>query len=477
VTDLRVLGRQTFVYGLGSAAPQVVGLVTLPIVARVLTTSDYGVLEIAVVTVGLLVILADLGLASASQRSFFDYRDVQPSERRSVLTTALVTMATVACVIGMLVVALREQIADLLFGTAAEAAVVVWVAVLLIATQMSVFAREVLRLHFLAGAYVESSIIAGVLGGVVAIVGVVVVDGGPQAMLAGAVVGATAGAAYGMVRARGRYVGRFSQPELLRMLNYGIPLVPTALSVWAVTFIDRLLLQHLGSLAEVGTYGMASRLSSILLLVVTAFGIAFSPFALDLRTRDPELERALRAQVLTVLVTVLAVLGAALSVFARELLAVLAPAFEDAADTVGLLCLGTLFFGIASVVMLEISIARRTRVFAVYSAVGAAVNVGLNVALIPPLGPVGAGIATAAAFLVLAAAYWWEAQRLARTPYETGSVVKLIGAAILVGALGLLPPGPGWMLVKVAGLATFLLLLRMGGLLSLSILRAPRPTG
>jgi O-antigen/teichoic acid export membrane protein len=477
VTELRTLGKQTLVYGLSSAAPQIVGLLTLPIIARVLTTSDYGVLEIAIVSVGLIGIGADLGLSSASQRSFFDYTSAQELERRAVLTTALVTVMTLACVLAALAFALREPIAEVLFGTSAEAAVVTWMAVLLVATQLSVFAREVLRLHFWASAYLVSSIVAAVVGGVISVVGVALLDGGPEAMLAGAVLGAAGGGAYGMIRARGRYIGRFSRPELRRMLSYGIPLVPTALSVWALTFVDRLLLEHLGSLSDVGEYAMANRLASILLLVVIAFGIAFSPFALDLRTREPGRERAVRARALTALVTVLALIGTALSVFAREALAVLAPSFGDAANTVGLLCLGTLLYGIASVVMLEISIARRTRVFAVYSTIGALVNVALNLVLIPPLGTVGAGIATVAAFLVLSVGYWWHAQRIASTPYETLLVIELIVAAAVVGALGLLPLGFVYALVKVAGMAAFVAWLAVRGLLSLGPFRSPQSVG
>jgi O-antigen/teichoic acid export membrane protein len=470
VTDLRTLGRQTFVYGLSSAAPQVVGLVTLPIVARVLTTSEYGVLEIALVTVGLVAICADLGLASASQRSFFDYTGERVSERQSVLATTLVATMTSVCALAALGFAFRAQIADLLFGTSTEAAVVTWMAALLIAMQLSAFAREVLRLHFWAHAYFVSSVVAAVLGGIVSVVGVTVLNGGPRAMLAGGVVGAVSGGVYGMVRARGCYTGHLSRAELGRMLSYGLPLIPTALAVWALTFVDRLLLESLGSLSLVGEYAMANRLASVLLLVVTAFGIAFSPFALDLRTRDPERERAVRARVLTALVALLTFVGASLSVFAREAIAVLAPAFEDAADTVGLLCLGTLLYGIASVVMLEISIARRTVIFAVYSGVGALVNVALNLVLIPLLGVVGAGISTAAAFLVLAVGYWLHAQRIARTPYETRLVIELTLAGTLVGTLGLLPIGLAYFLVKSAGVAALVGWLALRGLLPLRVM-------
>lgn len=450
MSGLRTLGRQTVVYGLSGAAPQLIGLVTLPVVARILTTADYGILELALVGMGLIGLAADLGLSSASQRSFFDYTEEQDAERRSVLATAVVATTLTTCVLAVVAVVLREPLARAVFG--GSEAVVLWTAALLVATSLAGMTREIFRLHFWSGAYLVSSIVSALIGGTVSVIGVAAFDGGPEAMLAGAFVGAAGAAAFGLVRARGRYTGALSRTELRRMLAYGLPLVPTGLAVWAVTVVDRLLIEHLGSLEQVGEYAMANRLASVPLLAVTAFGIAFSPFALDLRTRDEAQERAVRAQALTVVVVVLVVLATTISVLAREAIWLLAPEFDAATDTVGLLCLGAVVFGISTVVMLEISIARRTRIFAVYAVLGAAVNIGLNVALIPPLGIAGSGIATVAAYLVLAVGYYAHAQRIGRTPYDLRLVVELVVLSTAIGALGQLPLGPIPLVVKAAGL-------------------------
>ena len=69
---------------------------------------------------GLIRILADLGLSSASQRSFFDYTDEQAAERRSSLATTFVVTMTLACMLAVLTVALRVQVTDLLFGDIGE---------------------------------------------------------------------------------------------------------------------------------------------------------------------------------------------------------------------------------------------------------------------------------------------------------------------------------------------------------------------
>ena len=83
------LGRQTIVYGIGGSALQVVGLITLPVYARVFLPAQFGVLEVASVGFAALLVLVDTGMSTAAQRSFYDYTDEQDHERRSALLTAL----------------------------------------------------------------------------------------------------------------------------------------------------------------------------------------------------------------------------------------------------------------------------------------------------------------------------------------------------------------------------------------------------
>ena len=70
-----------------------------------------------------------------------------------------------------------------------------------------------------------------------------------------------------------------------------------------------------------------------------------------------------------------------------------------------------------------------------------------------------------------------HAQRIARTSYETNLVIELVVAGTLVGALGLLPLGLGFVLVKSAGVAAFVGFLALRGLLPLSMLRSTLAAG
>jgi O-antigen/teichoic acid export membrane protein len=367
---------------------------------------------------------------------------------------------------------LRGPLGEALFGTAGYATVVALIALSLVLNQLTGFSREILRFRFMPVPYLVSSFISAIVGGLLGVAAVLTLDGGVEDVLWGAAIGLALAAVYGFWKLRGVLAPEVSRPELRRMLAFGLPLIPAALSLWAVSFIDRLLLQHLSSLAVVGEYAIANRVSSVVLFGVTAFGLAFAPFALDLHTRDARQERLIRAQAMNAFVTGLAALAVVLALFAREIVAVVAPAFDTAYRSAGLLCLGVLLYGIATLVMLEMTIVRRTGIIAVAALLATVVNVGANLLLIPPLGAVGAALATAGAYAVMALYAWHRAQRIERVNYDTRFIAELLLLGSACGAAGLLPEGPEWLAAKAAALGVFAAFLWLRGALRPRVLRS-----
>lgn len=241
------------------------------------------------------------------------------------------------------------------------------------------------------------------------------------------------------------------------MLVYGLPLVPAALSAWALALVDRIILSRIGSLAEVGEYAVANRLAQLLLIGMTAFLFALSPFLLSTYSDDPEQEKAARGRTLTYLTFILAFAGLAVTLFAKEIFEVIAPKFDDAYLTVGPLALGTALYGISAVLTTGLAIVRKTVHLAALAVGAAALNIALNFALIPPFGIVGAGLATAVGYGALAFSYYWITQRLYPTPYEPRKVLTMFAAASVLGLLGLVSFEPlvFAVVVKLAALAAF----------------------
>jgi O-antigen/teichoic acid export membrane protein len=229
----------------------------------------------------------------------------------------------------------------------------------------------------------------------------------------------------------------FSRPQLRLMLAYALPLLPVAAAAWVMQFADRFFILHYADAAEVGLYGVAVRLTNVLMLAVIALGTAWSPFILDLHSRDVAVERAVRARAFVAVGVVLGFGAVCLGVWSREFFRTITDAsFEDAYKPVGLLLGAVVALGLNGVTMTAISITRRTGYFARYAAYTSIVNIALNFLLIPPFGMVGAAGASFATALVLALLYYRRAQLLDRAPFDLRAVLGALALAAALIAVG-----------------------------------------
>lgn len=460
------LAKQTLVYGLSGVAIQALGVITLPIFARVFTQSEYGILELGTALLAVSLALADAGFSSAAQRSFFDYTSADEGPRRVVISTAFAFTSSLGLLAAVALVLARNSIADWLFGGTGHSGVVVAVAVAIPLINGAAFLREAMRLRFRPWSYGVSAFLGSIAATAFSLVAILALDWGVEGFFLGLAFGNGLAAAYGVYAVRRDLRPTFDSEELRTMLAYGLPLIPVALSLWGLALADRVLLRKLADLDAVGQYAVANRVSNVLMLGVIGFALAFSPYIMSLYAEDRPTELVVRAQALRYLTILLALGGLVLTLFARELLLIVAPAFDEAYKAVGPLALGIVAFGISTVVISGISYVRRTKLLAAIALVAAAVNIGLNFLLVPPYGMVGAAFATSAGYGLLAAIQYVFAQRLYPTPYEGWKIVATVALACIAGAMGVarVEPLPLALAVKVAALIGFAIALRIVGI-------------
>jgi O-antigen/teichoic acid export membrane protein len=216
---------------------------------------------------------------------------------------------------------------------------------------------------------------------------------------------------------------------LLRQMNrFGLPLVPAALALWAINFIDRLFIGQLKGQAEVGIYSMAVRVASVIVFLMTAFQLAWPAFAYSIRD-DDEAKRTY-AYVLTYLLFVTCWLSLALGALAPWIVDVLGtPKFARAAEAVPLLAFATAAYSGYSVLAIGIGRARQTQFNWIVAGAAALVNIVLNVILIPPYGMMGAAVATLVAYLALFVGMWLNSRRVYPVAYQWRRVVTIAAAA------------------------------------------------
>jgi O-antigen/teichoic acid export membrane protein len=426
--QLRRLARHSAIYGLGGLVSRILAVLLLPLYTAYLSTADYGRIETLVAGSAVLVILLRAGISSAFFRFYFD--SPEPEARLAVLRTAFwFTMAgaTLGLVAGAL---LSGPISSALFGGAEYWDLVIAAAVGLWAQMNYEQLTALFRVEERSTAFVIASLvnIAITIGATVLLV--VVLDAGPLGVLAGNASGTLIVYA-ALLGYRREQLGFAFDRELLRRMNrFGLPLVPSALALWATNFSDRFFLVKLSGPDEVGRYSLAVRVASAMVLLVTAFRTAWPAFAYSIE--DDDEARRTYGFVLTYFVAFSSWAALALTAFAPWIVRVLAPQNSDfwpAERVVGPLSFGAVAFAAYLVISIGVSRARRTQFNWIVTGAAAALNVALNLLLIPRYGMEGAAVATLAAYATLALGMSLHSQRVYPVPYQWRRVLTAVAAA------------------------------------------------
>ena len=415
--QLRRLGRHSLIYGIGGLVSRVIAVLLLPVYTRYLTPADYGKIETLLALTTVMGLMLRAGITSAFFRFYFDVED-DDGRLRVLRTSFWFTMGggTLGLV---LLLALADPLSTLLFGTADAANLVRAAGVALWATVNYEQMTALFRVEERSVAFVCASLANVFLTIGLTLLLVVAMEKGAVGVIVGNFSG-TLIVYLALLGYRREQLGLQFDRSLLREMNrFGIPLVPTALFLWVTNFSDRFFLVKLADVSEAGLYSVGVRVASAMVLLLTAFRMAWPAFAYSIK--EEREARRTYAYVLTYLTVVTAWVALALTLLSPWLVDLLAaPKFAESSRVVGPLAFATVSYGAYIVIAIGVGRARRTQFNWVVTGAAAAVNVALNLALIPPYGMMGAAIATVAAYSTMAVGMAWWSQRNSPCPTSGG---------------------------------------------------------
>ncbi len=389
---LKQLAGESAIYGVSGVVGRFIGVFLVPIYTRIFTPADYGVISLLSVFSGLVTMFAVLGLDNSSARWFYDTDEIQ--DRRITISSWFWCQLSVSSILALLILALAPRVALWLTGSAEHANLVRLVAVGIPLFTGAKVIGNWLRYQRRPSAAVAFSL-CQTLGNIgLIILFVVVWRRGLPGLFTAQLICAAVIAAFATACLRSWIAPTaFSWNRLRPMLRYALPLVPAAVGLWVMMSLDRVMLKAFANTQEVGLYAVGASVASAVALVTAAFTQAWGPFAFSI-LKHPDSGRVY-ARVLDLYSFLGCALCAALALFAPLILRVLTTqAFYAAASTVALLAFGTLLDGLRFIATLGCGIAKQSIPPALSVAIGAGVNLGLNVLLIPRYGRDGAAWAT-----------------------------------------------------------------------------------
>jgi O-antigen/teichoic acid export membrane protein len=450
--ELKRLGRHSAIYGLGGLVSRILATLLLPLYTHYLPPGSYGRVEIVTAATAVLAIVLQLGISSAFFRFYFDAKE--PAEKVTVIRTSFwftMGMSTLGLVLG---VVFASPVSHWL-GLGHDPTLVRAGAVGLWAQTNYQQLTALFRVEERSIQYAIASV-ANVLITVVAmVVFVAVFHWGAVGLVVGNFTGTLAVYA-ALVAYRTEQLGLEFDRELLRkMQHFGMPLVPSALALWTINFVDREFVAWYKSDAEVGVYSAAVKIAGVITFAMVAFRTAWPAFAYSIE--DERDAKRTYSFVLTYLLTFTSWLSLALGALAPWWVRLLTdPRYQRAEKGIALLAFAGAVYAGYVVLAIGSGRARKTQLNWVVTGFGAVVNVGLNFWLVPAYGMVGAAISTAASYVALFFGMTWYAQSVYPVRYQWRRVATSVAAAVgltVAARAASLPLAPSALLVAAYPLA------------------------
>jgi len=466
--QLKRLGAESLVYGLGQVGGRAVQLMLVPVLTRALAPEAFGISELVVGYSQTALLVLVMGMDGALARFFYQEPDAESRIRMvsSSLAFRLVTSVSAA----MLIALFAGPLATHLMSSEVYSKYLVIGAATLPFTLLVMFGNDVLRVTFQPWKFIGLNILQTVLTTAIALWFVLVQHAGVVGVLYGRLIGDIVSCVVALVLIRHTLAPRFRRAALRRMLSYGLPAIPGMVAFGLIAGLDRFFMQRTRTLEEVAVYAVALKFFAIVTIAASAFQMAYGPFAFA-RAQTPEAPR-LFARVFAAYMAVSSLGALLVSLFASDALRVLVPAsYAGAVGSVLWLAFAAVALGAYTVTSLGIGLALKTPLIGICAGIALVVTLCAHLVLTPRFGGPGAGAATFLGYATAAFVTYRVAQAVYPLPFRGGRAVVLFGLAI---ALALVvqrfapagAPGVGFRAVAVAAYVVAVLVLdvlRNGG--------------
>lgn len=459
--SIKRLVRHSAVYGLGHILSRSVGFILLPLYTNFFSTAGFGVAGLGITWLTVLTLLYSYGLDAGFMRY---YILAEGEARRRIFATALSTLTLTSLFFSLLLVWQAPLLVELLFGADARATGIDLILILrylagtLLCDTVAFIPLLVLRADEKSWLYIAIKAGSALLFLGANLLFIISWRMGVEGMFLAHLVSSAVTLMLAVPVMIRTGFGRPSLPWLRRLLDFGLPFLPTGLAIALLDSGDRLLLERLASASAAGLYNAGAKVGMIMALLVAAFRFAWQPYFLA--TSRESGAREIFGRILTWMVAVCLTLFLLVSFFIEKLmhlriagLSFFGASFWQSAEVVPLIMLAYLFYALYLVFEAALYLQQKSGLIALVTLAGVVLNIASNLLLIPALGPLGAAWSRAIAYGAMAAGLCWLAQHHYPIPYEWPRLARLSLWAFLLFAVAAAVPAASHLAVCLALMA------------------------
>ncbi|WP_292590591.1 oligosaccharide flippase family protein [Mesotoga sp. UBA5557] len=419
------------IYGFAGVIGKLLALITLPIISRVFSVEEYGIIETINSSMAFFPLLIGLGYDMAIKKSVLIDADDYVS-RKTLVSTVFWFLVAWGGLCSSVLFTLSGPISKALFGSDYYVSAIRISIINVYLSLLLGLSLTILRVYFKVASFSLISIVRVILDYSLIMIFVVLYNLGINGYFFAFLITTASLLVLGAILIKKDLSFSFDFSELKKVLQYSIPLLAGSLAFWVFNLSDRIVLSALSDVNQTGIYSMAVRMVSVLPFVIMAFKNAWVPRAFQYYRKNEEEFLRILNSIHAYGLAFFSVLAIGNLVFARVMLVIFTTEkFFEALYIMWPLCLAYIFYPLTSVGAIGIYLSNKTKYVTFISWVGALTNIVINIIFVKRFGAIVASISTALSYIVIYVLYWRTSEKLMNWKIHYTKPAAIVGLALL----------------------------------------------
>ncbi len=387
----KYLLKNTIIFSIGNFGSKIINFFLVPLYTNILTTSEYGTVDLMTVLTTVLVPIITLNISEAVMRFSMD----KDSKKENILVIGII-IAVIAAIISLLLIPIFN-----IFNITSDYST-------LLSLYILTFEASTILLCYIRGIekLLDYSIISIVQTAIIAILNILFLtkfNMGIRGYILAYIIAYIITVILCLIRGNVKdsiKESKINKTLFKEMLKYSILLIPNSLMWWIMDSLDRVMVTSMINVSANGVYAVSYKIPAILTTLTSIFNQAWMFSAV--REKDSQDKNEYTTKVfmgLSVCVTTITIL---LFIILKPLLKIyVGESFFDAWKYVPPLLVGSSVLTLGTFLSNEYTAHKDSKGFLYSSLIGAIANLILNYLLIPKLGVLGAAIATCVSYIIV----------------------------------------------------------------------------
>jgi len=387
------LAKNTAIISIGKLCTQAVSFLLLPVYTGILSTEEYGTVDLFLTCTSLLLPIITLQLEQALFRFLLEKRGERDGTQEVLSAVYSITFLLLLIFSAVYLTAasfIRTPFRYCLLGNLISGAFLA----LMLQTARGLGRTGV----YAAGSFLNAS--SMVILNVFFITGLRM---GAEGMIYSHILSGILGGAYVFWKVKAyRYIALRipTREELGRCCGYALPLVPNQISWWVLSVSDRMVILWKLGVSFNGIYSIAGKFSNLYSIMYNIFNLSWTELV-SVHFHDEDREKSLGELQDTVVKLMICLYLAMMAVMPFVFPVMVDEAYRDAYLQIPILLTGAYFSAMTGVLGAYYIADKNTGAIARSTMICAAVNLGLDILLMPRMGLFAASAASAAAYFVM----------------------------------------------------------------------------